>query len=614
LHRINMRLALLVVAAAAFMLPAAASADIQSSQVTSPADGTFLLDNEFHSTPDQFHFAGTTSGGSPGDTVDVRCYYDGDWNNVATGVSLAGDGSFSGDADVNKIVGDACVLRAVPSGTNPDVLSAFTGPRLAPTEIRKGNPFTDISQNNGIWDFYLQDAGFKAFADYDSWQSCGLDDSYAYPPGTSFDDPSNYMFYCNAYAYYRGDGFTPGARVDGHVAYSADGVARVDGSGTTLQVGQSPDNQPVRSIGYDPQWDPATGNVTIHETDPLMRCQQSDNSDYDVVNSPTTGTTACDHLADVGVTVNRTITQTNDGQTVKIADDYTSTDGQAHTISLLLEQDFDGDPLFKFAGDSDYIGRSDFESVPGPSSSPTTIYVRNNRESSSNSQPIAQFGAITTPSGWDSADFYGNDGFYLSYRNRQVPAGGSLHLEWTYNTTYFEPQQVAFARQAEDVYVGPSVTITAPANGSTSTTSPVTVTGTATDNVGVTSLTINGVAVTPAADGSFSTPVALTKGANTITAIAKDGAGNTSQAQTNVTFAPPAAKCKVPNVKKKTLKSAKKAIKKAGCTVGKVKSKKSKKVKPGRVISQSVKAGRSVKAGTKVGLTVSKKGKVSPKK
>lgn len=595
-------------------VPAAASADISSSQVTAPADGSFLLDNKFSSTPDQFHFTGTTSGGAPSDTVDVRCYYDGGYSTVANGVSLAGDGSFSGDANVSTITGDSCVLRAVPAGSGGDSVSAFAGPRLAPSEIRKGNPFTDISQNNGIWDFYVSSAGLKAFADYDSWQSCGLDDSYAYPPGNSFDDPSNYMFWCDAYAYYRGDSYTPGARVDGHVAYSADGVKSFAGAGTTLQVGQAPDNQPIRSMGYSPSWDPATGNVTINETDPLMRCQQSDNSDYDNVPSPTTGTSACDHLADVGVTVNRTITQSNDGQTVKIADDYTSTDAQPHTISLLMEQDFDGDPLFKFAGDPDYIGRSEYESVPGPASSPTTIYIRNNRENSGNTQPVSQYGAITTPSGWDSADFYGNDGFYLSYRNRQIPAGGSLHLEWTYNTTYFEPQQVALARASEDVYAGPTVAITAPANGSTSTTSPVTVTGTATDNVAVTSLTVNGAAVTPAADGSFSIPVALVKGANTITAIAKDGAGNQSQAQANVTFAPPAATCKVPNVKKKTLAAAKKAIKKAGCNVGKVKSKKSTKVKPGRVISQTVKAGKKVKAGSKVGLTVSKKGKSSTKK
>lgn len=615
MKRMISRFAPVLAFAAMLVAAGSASAAVTSSQVTTPADGTHLLENQYNVTADQFHFAGTSAGGQTGiDTVDVRCYYDGTYTTVANAVAIGADGSFSGDANVSTLGKDACVLRAVPSGTGGDSLSAFTGPRLAPTQIRQANKFTDVSQNNGIYDYYLRTAGFAAFADFESWASCGLDDSFAYPPGTSFEDPSNYMFYCNAYAYYRGDGQTPGSVVDGHNSYSADGVERFAGQGTVLKVGTGGSAAPVRSLGYTPNWDPITGNVTIQESDPLMRCQKSDNSDYDAI-VPTTGATTCDHLADVGVTVNRTITTSNDGQTVKIADDYTSTDSAAHTISLLMEQDFDGDPLFKFPGDSDYIGRSDYESVASPAAVPATIYVRNNRTSSSNTQPIPQFGAITTPNAWDSADFYGNDGFYLVYRNRQIPAGGSLHLEWVYNTTYFEPGQVSLARSAEDGYAGPSVSITAPANGSTSATSPVTVTGKATDNVAVTSLTVNGAAVTPAADGSFSVPVALpAKGANTITAIAKDGAGNSSQAQITLVYAPPAATCKVPNVKRKTLTAAKKAIKKAGCTVGKVRSKKSTKVKPGRVISQSVKAGRVVKAGTKVGLTVSKKGKVSKKK
>jgi len=594
-------------------LPATAGAAITSSQVTSPADGTFLAANFFDATADQFHYAGTTGGGAPGDKVDILCYRDAGTRAAATNVALAPDGSFSGDADVSTITGDSCVLRAVPAGTTPTVVSTFTGPRLAPTELDTGNAFTDISQSHGLYDWSASDPGFKAYADYNSWGSCGLDNSYPYGPGSSFDAPANYMFFCDAYAWYRGDGVTPGASVDGHVAYSAYGVYVLAGrnAGTTLKVGTGPGAQPIRPVTYAPQWDAATGNLTVTESDPLMRCEQSSNAAYDNVDSPTTGATECDHLADVGVTVNRTITETNDGQTVKIADDYTSTDGQPHTISLLLEQDFDGTPQYKFAGEPDYVRRAEFDSIPGPTASPTTIYVRNNRETSGSAQEFLQYGAITTPSGWDSADFYGSGGFYLAYRNRPIPAAGSVHLEWTYNTTLTEAAQIALAKAAEDVYVGPSVAITAPANGSTTKKSPVKVTGTATDNVAVTSLTVNGAAVTPAADGTFTAPVTLAKGPNTITAIATDGAGNQSQAQVSVTYV--VAKCRVPNVKRKTLKSAKKAIKKAGCNVGKVRAKRSAKVRPGHVISQTVKAGRRVRTGTKVGLTVSRKGKTSTK-
>jgi hypothetical protein len=65
-----------------------------------------------------------------------------------------------------------------------------------------------------------------------------------------------------------------------------------------------------------------------------------------------------------------------------------------------------------------------------------------------------------------------------------------------------------------------------------------------------------------------------------------------------------AAACVVPNVVGKRLSAAKKAITKAGCAVGKVKTKKSAKAKRGRALSQSPHAGASVPAGTKVKLVV----------
>lgn len=67
-----------------------------------------------------------------------------------------------------------------------------------------------------------------------------------------------------------------------------------------------------------------------------------------------------------------------------------------------------------------------------------------------------------------------------------------------------------------------------------------------------------------------------------------------------------AGKCKVPKVVGKSLASAEKAIRKAGCKVGTVKKKHSSHVKKGAVISQGVGAGKSVASATKIGLLVSK--------
>jgi beta-lactam-binding protein with PASTA domain len=77
----------------------------------------------------------------------------------------------------------------------------------------------------------------------------------------------------------------------------------------------------------------------------------------------------------------------------------------------------------------------------------------------------------------------------------------------------------------------------------------------------------------------------------------------------------PGKKCKVPDVVKDTLGVAAKAIEKANCTVGKITSAKSKKIKTGHVISSSPTAGTKEASGAKVDLQVSKgNGKKKKKK
>jgi uncharacterized delta-60 repeat protein len=67
-----------------------------------------------------------------------------------------------------------------------------------------------------------------------------------------------------------------------------------------------------------------------------------------------------------------------------------------------------------------------------------------------------------------------------------------------------------------------------------------------------------------------------------------------------------AARCIVPKEKGKALRTAKRALVKAHCKVGKVKKAFSAKVKKGRVIAQSAKPGKKLAPGAKIRLTVSK--------
>jgi hypothetical protein len=80
-----------------------------------------------------------------------------------------------------------------------------------------------------------------------------------------------------------------------------------------------------------------------------------------------------------------------------------------------------------------------------------------------------------------------------------------------------------------------------PDDGATVDHPDVTVTGTATDpRGGITGFTVNGEAIAVAGDGSWSKPMTLALGENTITAVATDTNGNTTTRVAKVTYTPPA--------------------------------------------------------------------------
>ena len=80
----------------------------------------------------------------------------------------------------------------------------------------------------------------------------------------------------------------------------------------------------------------------------------------------------------------------------------------------------------------------------------------------------------------------------------------------------------------------PSLQITSPANGAATHSSTISVTGTASDSLGLSSVTVDGSAVTVTA-GAFSTSVSLTPGSNTITAVATGADNETTTKQVTVT-------------------------------------------------------------------------------
>ncbi|MBI5657009.1 MAG: hypothetical protein HZC44_09460 [Geobacter sp.] len=86
----------------------------------------------------------------------------------------------------------------------------------------------------------------------------------------------------------------------------------------------------------------------------------------------------------------------------------------------------------------------------------------------------------------------------------------------------------------------PVLTISALADGAYTSKSTLNVSGVATDDVAVKSVTVNDQPVTVNADGSFSTALVLTTGANTVTVIATDNAGNQQTDSRSITYDPTA--------------------------------------------------------------------------
>lgn len=125
-----------------------------------------------------------------------------------------------------------------------------------------------------------------------------------------------------------------------------------------------------------------------------------------------------------------------------------------------------------------------------------------------------------------------------------------------------------------------------------------------TDVVGDNSMLLNGIATRrPDAPPPATTPPTGTSSQPT-TSAPPVTTGNPSEVTPLST--PTATKpCVVPKLVGKTLKQAKRALKKAGCKAGKAKKSKSKKRK-GRIVKQRYKAGTKLPAGATVPLTISK--------
>ena len=361
--------------------------------------------------------------------------------------------------------------------------------------------------------------------------SCALEDSDLFNP-TTLKESAN-LFDCNAPIREVNPEETRSAlQIDGANAYTPAGARRIE---TSLKV---PTNSP--HIAVTTSFEPATGLMTIHEVDPTVKCSP------ETVFPPTK--TSCTSFVSAGVQLERTWQTSENDHVAWLTDTWRSTDANAHTLNALYAQELSeeqagGGGRFEFPGSATFTATTTGHPVTLPSGPGTILYKSDASE--------GEGGDGTHPQGalvYDSAPsaplavFRGSEepnynAFDMPYQ-RAIPAGGTYTLRMAFVQGYGLPEVEKLASEAQASYF-PSVSITSPANGSTTTSSPVTVSGTASDKVGLSSFTVDGKAVSVGSGGTWSTSVALNSGVNTITASATNLSGNSTSSSVTVTYAPP---------------------------------------------------------------------------
>jgi hypothetical protein len=625
--------AIIAALAALGMAPAAAQATITATNITSwtssapgtPPNSPYLISRDNPPSPTTLAVTGT-SNGTTSDHVDIACYFGSSPSTTykilnTSALAVAADGTFRTPASapqLRAIAGQACRLRAVPAGRETsDDSSAFAGPQLAISEAAL--PLSSIAGgtvNPGKpYNYYVNGVTFTGSA---AWKAPGTPADraagtgacggpYATPVDQAFNIDKSFPIDCAA-SLLSDDLSVWGGRsevqVDGHNAYDAASAqalfARTSGDNGSQDLPGFP------SMSADVTWDPRSGLISSQAHESWVTCSPSD--------AFPPSAASCLSFADSGIGLTRVTTTSDGGRVITLTDTWSSTDGRSHTLDLLYD-DYagvvgrsDGERGWQLPGQSGFTQYAAGASVPAPGGAPGSILLHTN-VSAPDGDPNEGFGAITFGQAPAGLRFAGPSELEED-QLLSVPAGGGASLSYVYSIASSQADINALALAAQDRFQPAAVQITSPADGTTVSTAGVTLSGIATAGSGIKSLVVGGQTVPVTPGGTWSAQVPLSPGANTIAALATDGAGATTQAQVTVVYQPPApppvAKCHVPRVKGMKLPAAEKALRKAHCKVGKVKHVSSRKLDRGRVMSTKPRAGRRLRAGSKIELFVSK--------
>jgi hypothetical protein len=500
-----------------------AEATVTDSRITSPAAPTFAFnDTTLSNAPETLLVEGTFVGG-PYERLDVNCYSpDGSHLTLAEGITGAG-GSFSTAISSSTLLGGVpCVMRAVsPEDFNsypPGSESPYQGPAMAASEL------FDSTLSGSTFDYSLLSATLSARHEFQSVGSCGLTSSQLYLPSTL--TASQGSFHCAAALYGEEsiEGQEPSRseiKVDGLDAYAPYAAQHLFGA-----------EPGIPAIGVADAFDPATGLITIQETDPLLTCAPAP-----AVFPPTAS--SCSSFQSAGVSLQRTWKTEDSGRTVSLKDTWRSTDGAPHSLDLLYDEHFQSaGPSaagFSFPGSSSFSDYPVGSTINLPSGPGSIAYEEDSAVGGSGDgeHPFAAITYSSPPDGpvsFTHSDTTGaSPGIVMPYE-RTIPAGGEATLRMGFEEAYSLPDLQASTDEGVAAY-SPSLTISSPSNGALLTGSSATISGAVSGQGTTPTLTVDGSPVPVNPDGTFSGSVTLQPGPNTllVTATGEDGLTKTEE-------------------------------------------------------------------------------------
>lgn len=481
----------------------AAGGTITATSVTSPADPSFFYDSTYGAYGG-FTVTGTTNSTSPAiDAVDIDCYTESAGSYTYQGtlvpnVALDGSGDFTADVTYLEVEqaatyasAAACRLAAVPAGTQPSDLSAFTGPRVLLSQLM---PYYSYPSGD-MYSYTLLTAQLDAISVLGDAGSYGLSTLNLVPPA-SLGVASGPTF-VNTDSYSGG-----GLEVDGQQVY--------------------PPSYCGYAMSVSATQDPSNGDMTVNEVEPL-----------DI--------SGCGTPVASGITAHRTLQQANGGKLVVITDDFVNADSVRHTITYDVASTVDASPCCGGAStEYELPGQMGFTSYtsgsqPVGTSAPATIYANNPGYAGTTAMGQAAVTYFTAPTG-GMVDF--NPAQLTLPYTLTVPANGSVSLTIAYASEYTPSDFTADVAGALDIQSAPTVAITSPVGGSSTHSATATVTGLAAAASGIKSVVVNGVGATLSGSG-FDASVPLSSGINTITATVTTDSGAIVSTSESVIYDPP---------------------------------------------------------------------------